>query len=165
MIELLVLYILHNNTLSLYEIQQILKNKFRYLLSGSFGSIHPILQKLLKTEYILSQKKLSKGGKPCIHYKITKNGKKYFEEIIKSQDKINSKIIETKLTCLDICPESTKEEIIQEAEIFYKTQIIILNNLINSNDYNEIQQNQIKNLIQYYEIKKCTSSSKEFLKK
>lgn len=158
MIELLVLYILYNKTLSMYQIRQIIKTRFGYLLSGSFGSIHPILKRLQKDNFILPKKELSKGGKACCTYKITANGKKYFEEIIKSQNKTNLKIIETKLACLDICSKSVQQEVLEDIEIFYKNKIINLKNLLTVNGYNDTQKIQIKNLITYYENKKNSLS-------
>lgn len=153
MIELLILYILSKKNLNLYQISQTIKNQFGYLFTGSFGSIHPVLKKLLNEGYISTKKTISKGGKTCSTYKITPRGKIYFEEEIQNTEKNTKKTIEVKLACIDICKGSTKNNVIEDAEIFYKNQIIMLNNLLKTNIQNIIQQKQIENLINYYETR------------
>ena len=85
MLDLLVLYTLNEYEKSGYQInKEILKN-FGSVMSPSSGSIHPVLNKLLKLKCINQRTILTDGGKKSNLYSLTKEGTKYFNLLFQKE--------------------------------------------------------------------------------
>ena len=75
MINLLILYELNKNVLTMYGISANIKSEFSVLMHPSIGTIKPALKKMELCGFVTVQKYMSKGGRPSICYAITNSGK------------------------------------------------------------------------------------------
>lgn len=82
MIDLLILYVLLKNDLTMYSIHKRILAYFRAYTSPSFGALKPALVRLEKNKFISSEKMMSDGGKLSIFYSITKDGMKELKNLL-----------------------------------------------------------------------------------
>ena len=74
MIELLILYELSKNVLTMYGISKEIKRGFSVLTTPSYGTIKPALNRLESAGFVKTQKTMSSGGRPSTYYSITQDG-------------------------------------------------------------------------------------------
>lgn len=74
MIELLILFELSRKVLTMYGISKEIRSDFSVLTTPSYGTIKPALTRLVKADFVKSQKTMSKGGRPSVYYSVTKEG-------------------------------------------------------------------------------------------
>lgn len=157
MIELLILYILYAQKTTQYGIRKIIKDKFSYLTSSSFGTIHPAIMRLLAKGFITEKKTVSDGGRRKNIYSITEEGKLYIEAALKADFPLNTpnleKMINTKLACSDVLDEAYQKTLYVKVVRYYEQQILILKRTLKQAEYNELQSSQVKSLITFFESK------------
>lgn len=157
MIEILILYILYSEKTTQYGIRKIIKDKFSYLTSSSFGTIHPAIMRLLEKGFLSEKKTVSEGGRRKNIYSITKDGKDYIITALKAEFSLNTpnleKMINTKLACSDILPDAHQKTLYVKVVRYYEQQILILQRTLKLSDYNELQSSQVKNLIISFQSK------------
>lgn len=117
MINLLILYELNKNVLTMYGISSHIKSEFAALLTPSIGTIQPALKKMELNGYVNTQKFMSKGGRPSTCYAITKQGKDALKEELLAplpdnpiQFLVNARI---RLYCADILPNADVAELLK----------------------------------------------------
>lgn len=81
MIEILILYIIHNREKTIYSIRKEIIEIFGNFTKPSLGTIHPALKRLLSLNAVQVCDKMSEGGKKSSYYLITQEGKKVFKEL------------------------------------------------------------------------------------
>jgi DNA-binding PadR family transcriptional regulator len=74
MIDLMILYILLKQDLTMYAIHKRIGEHFKAYTTPSFGAIKPALVRLEKAKCITSSRIMSDGGKLSVFYSITKDG-------------------------------------------------------------------------------------------
>lgn len=106
MIELLILFELSRKVLTMYGISKEIRNDFSVLTTPSYGTIKPALTRLVKANFVKSQKTMSKGGRPSVYYSITKEGIEELKRLMVSPPMENPIQFLTsariKLACADI---------------------------------------------------------------
>lgn len=155
MIEILVLYILYRESNTLYGIRKIIKERFLHLNSGTFGSIHPAVARLIKKEFLQEKRTISDGGRKKNIYSITKTGQDYLAVILKADfsAQMNNleKQISTKLACCDVLNESDRKDFYKKVIRYYEHKVIIFSKMLNNKEYNELQKGQLKIFITGFE--------------
>lgn len=84
MIELLILYELNKNTLTMYGISKEITKDFSVLTTPSYGTIKPALNRLEKARAIKTHKTMSSGGRPSTYYSLTNDGKNELKNLLLS---------------------------------------------------------------------------------
>lgn len=74
MIELLILFELSRKVLTMYGVSKEIRNTFSVLTTPSYGTIKPALTRLETSEFVKTQKAMSRGGRPSVYYSITPAG-------------------------------------------------------------------------------------------
>lgn len=155
MIEILILYILYNEKNTLYGIRKLIKEKFLYLTSATFGSIHPAVSRLIGKGFIQEKKTVSEGGRKKHIYSITKTGKEHLIMLLKADFSLNSNNIEKqisiKLVSSDILDESSAKILYLKVVRYYEQRILLYSKMLKNADFNDLQSSQIKNLISSYQ--------------
>ena len=82
MIEIMILYVLLQQDLTMYSIHKRIGEYFVAYSTPSFGAIKPALVRLEKSECITSSKIMSDGGKLSVFYSITKDGLKELKKLL-----------------------------------------------------------------------------------
>lgn len=82
MIDLLILYVLLKNDLTMYSIHKRIMEYFRAYTNPSFGALKPALVRLERNKFITAEKMMSDGGKLSIFYSITKDGMKELKNLL-----------------------------------------------------------------------------------
>ncbi len=154
MIEILILYILYKEKNTLYGIRKIIKDKFLYLTSATFGSIHPAVSRLVEKGFIQEKKTISEGGRKKHIYSITKDGKEHLILTLKADFSFNSNNIEKqigiKLACSDVLEDSFVKFLYAKVVKYYEQRILLYSKMLGKSNFNELQANQVKNLILSY---------------
>lgn len=155
MIEILILYILFKEKNTLYGIRKVVKEKFLYLTSATFGSIHPAVTRLIEKNFIQEKKTVSDGGRKKHIYSITKDGKEHLLLSLKADFSLNSNNIEKqigiKLACSDLLDEPSVKILYMKIVRYYEQRIILYSKMLKKSDFNELQVSQIRNLISSYQ--------------
>lgn len=155
MIEILILYILYKEKNTLYGIRKLIKEKFLYLTSATFGSIHPAMSRLIEKGFIQEKKTVSDGGRKKHIYAITKDGKEHLIVTLKADFALTSNNIEKqisiKLASSDILDESAQKLLYMKVFKYYEQRILLYSKMLKNTDLNEMQISQVKNLISNYE--------------
>lgn len=155
MIEALILYILYKEANTLYGVRKAIKERFLHINSGTFGSIHPAVARLIKKGFLQEEKTISKGGRRKNIYSITKTGQNYLVEILKADfsAQMNNleKQISTKLACCDILGEQDKKDFYKKVIRYYEHKVLIFSKMLANKDYNDLQKGQIKIFIKGFE--------------
>lgn len=106
MIELLILFELNRKVLTMYGISKEIRSDFSVLTTPSYGTIKPALTRLVKADFVKSQKTMSKGGRPSVYYSVTKDGIEELKRLMVSPPMENPIQFLTsariKLACADI---------------------------------------------------------------
>lgn len=151
MIEILILYILYRETNTLYGIRKTIKERFLHLNSGTFGSIHPAVGRLVEKGFLQEKRTITSGGRKKNIYSITKIGQNNIIETLNAEfsSKINNleKQISIKLACCDILSEQEKKAFYLKVIRYYEHKIIIFSKMVNNKEYNELQKGQLTNFI------------------
>ncbi len=82
MIDLMILYVLLKQDLTMYAIHKRIEEKFLAFTNPSFGALKPALVRLEKAGCITSAKIMSEGGKLSVFYSITKEGMKELKNLL-----------------------------------------------------------------------------------
>ncbi len=82
MIELLILYVLSEKELTMYNVLKHIIDNFGAYTKPSFGAIKPGLTRLEKSGFIKSRKLMSDGGKLSGFYSITPEGRAELKKLI-----------------------------------------------------------------------------------
>lgn len=82
MIDLMILYVLLKQDLTMYAVNKRIGEYFRAYTTPSFGAIKPALVRLEKNGCITSSKIMSDGGKLSVFYSITKTGMKEIKNLL-----------------------------------------------------------------------------------
>ncbi len=76
---------MHKKDLSGYELKEVIETRLSHFFDGTFGMIYPLLKKL-ENEKLIEKTIIIQDGKPNKNmYKITTEGKEYFEQYLKSE--------------------------------------------------------------------------------
>lgn len=97
MLELLILYTLNKNELTMYGLKKSIATHFGEISKPSHGSLIPALRRLKEKKLVNVRNKLSDGGKRYTYYSVTDNFVSYFNDKFM---KINSSSTETTDTFL-----------------------------------------------------------------
>ncbi len=97
MIEILILYIIHEHAKTIYSIRKEIIEIFGAFTKPSIGTIHPALQRLLKIKAVSLKEILSEGGKKFSYYSITPAGTAYFKKMFLSNATDNPSLFYTHL--------------------------------------------------------------------
>lgn len=155
MIEILILYILYKETNTLYGIRKNIKERFLHLNSGTFGSIHPAVGRLIEKGFLQEKRTITSGGRKKNIYSITKTGQNHIIATLNaefsSQISNLEKQISIKLACCDILEEQEKNSFYLKVIRYYEHKIMIFSKMVNNKEYNELQKSQLKNFIAYFE--------------
>ena len=89
MIDILILYELTKKVYTMYGLSKEIRTKLTSLTLPSIGTIKPALVRLEASGCIMSQKTISKGGRPSVYYSIKPEGRRILNELLKSPVKIN----------------------------------------------------------------------------
>ena len=116
MIELLILYEVNKNVLTMYGISKEIKSEFSVLTTPSYGTIKPALTRLAKSGFIKSQKTMSSGGRPSVYYSITPTGKDELKRLLLETPLDNPiqflPTARVKLSCSKILNSSEQKEML-----------------------------------------------------
>jgi DNA-binding PadR family transcriptional regulator len=82
MLEYLALGLLMTKPLTMYEMKKMMQQSTDHFFSASFGSLHPVLNKLSEKKWVSGKEKLENGRGKKI-YSITDSGKTAFLEWLK----------------------------------------------------------------------------------
>jgi DNA-binding PadR family transcriptional regulator len=155
MIEILILYILYNEKNTLYGIRKVIKDKFLYLTSATFGSIHPAVSRLIEKGFVQEKKTVTEGGRKKHIYAITKDGKHHLILMLKADFSFNSNNIEKqigiKLACSDVLDDSSVKLLYANVVRYYEQRIMLFSKMLSKANFNDLQANQVKNLISAYD--------------
>lgn len=83
MLEFIILGILFEETLTGYKLKKRIREKVGTFYRASFGSLYPLLKKLLKKDYLIMFEK-PQGERQRKYYRITPKGEEVFFEWLKS---------------------------------------------------------------------------------
>lgn len=126
MINLLILYELNKNVLTMYKISQQIKKDFSAFMLPSYGTIKPALNRLEEAGCLNIQKIMSKGGRPSKYYSLTKTGVQMLKEEMLSNFSDNPvKFLMTariRLYCAEVL---SPDEVIKLLEILKQTSMKI----------------------------------------
>lgn len=127
MIELLILFIIQEESCNIYRLKKQIEEQFSIFANGSFGSIYPALKKLENSNFVTCKHKLTKGGQRKSIYSITQTGKTYYQELLQEDFDNKSSIeafqlLKIKLIMIDNAPIEIKREVIQNILFFLETE-------------------------------------------
>lgn len=155
MIEILILYILYNDNNTLYGIRKTVKDKFLHLNSGTFGTIHPAVARLLERQFVTEKRTISSGGRKKNIYSITQSGKKHLSETLKADFSGNMNNLEkqlgTKIVCASVLSEAEQKEFYKKVIKYYEHRILVFAKMLKNKGYNALQEGQLRIFIEGYE--------------
>lgn len=114
MIELMILYTLYKNSMTMYAIHSSIHKTFGTYSKPSFGAIKPALDRLKEENSIEVRQKMSDGGKLSGFYTITEKGKDKLKALTLEPISDNplqfQSVAAIKISCATyLSPESRKE--------------------------------------------------------
>jgi DNA-binding PadR family transcriptional regulator len=128
MLEFIILGTLYTNTLTGYDIRRCIEDGIGMFYKASYGSIYPILSKLLEKGYVVYVDGMQ-GKRLKKEYSITEQGKKAFIEWLKEDEDSNNDIesFMAKVFFFDKLPRSLAYKKMNEYEeklLDYKNNLI-----------------------------------------
>ncbi len=154
MIELLILFELNRTVLTMYGVSKSIRTDFSVLTTPSYGTIKPALTRLEANGFVVSQKSISKGGRPSAYYSITKDGINELKRLLAEEPPANPiqflPMARVKLACADVL--SGTDELIMLKALKSRAQRILFDteNLVNSKDLSFYPKMVFDNLICEY---------------
>lgn len=118
MLEFIILGILYSNAFTGYKIRKSIEGGIGMFYKASFGSIYPILGKLLKNGYVVCENE-AQGKRLSKKYSITEYGKEEFIKWLENDDESNESSIElfvSKVFFFDKLPSDLAYKKIDEYE-------------------------------------------------
>lgn len=138
MIELLILFELNRNTLTMYGVSKSIRADFSVLTTPSYGTIKPALNRLEKNGYVRTQKTISTGGRPATYYSITKEGINELKRIIMDTPLENPiqflPTARVKLACADILEADEQVCLLNQLKVKAESILYDTKNLMNTKD-------------------------------
>lgn len=138
MIELLILFELNRNTLTMYGVSKSIRADFSVLTTPSYGTIKPALNRLEKSGFLKTQKTISKGGRPSTYYSITKEGVNELKRLIILPPQDNPiqflPTARVKLACADVLDSEEQRLMFKQLKIKAESILIDTQNLMNTKD-------------------------------
>lgn len=150
MIELLILFELNRNTLTMYGVSKSIRMDFSVLTTPSYGTIKPALNRLEKSGFVKTQKTISAGGRPSTYYSITKEGVNELKKLILLSPQDNPihflPTARVKLACADILETDEQKYLLRQLKIKAESIMFEATNLINSKELSFYPQMVFDNL-------------------
>ena len=154
MIEILILYEISKNVLTMYGISREIKKDFSVLTLPSYGTIKPALLRLEKAGYIKSQKTMSKGGRPSVYYSITEFGKKEFVKLLLEKPLENPiqflTVARAKLICSELINNSEQKVLYKILSDKTESFSLDIKNMLNAPEISFYQKMVFDNLLCEY---------------
>lgn len=154
MIELLILYELSKNVLTMYGISKEIRKEFSVLTTPSYGTIKPALTRLEKANCVKTQKTMSSGGRPSTYYSITNEGKlalkKYLLEIPQDNPIQFLPTARVRLACAEILDTTEQKDLFRLLKYKSETIAIDIKNLLELNNLDFYHKMVFDNLICEY---------------
>ena len=154
MIELLILYELNKNVLTMYGVSKEIRGDFSVLTTPSYGTIKPALRRLEAGGFVKTQKTMSSGGRPSTYYTITKDGVNELKRLI-SEPPLENPIqflpmARVKLACADILDTDAQMSMIKDLKTKAESIIIDTQNIMAFKDLSFYPKMVFDNLICEY---------------
>ncbi len=134
MIELLILFELNKNILTMYGISKEIRASFSVLTTPSYGTIKPALNRLESGGCVKTRKTMSSGGRPSTYYSITDTGKKELKKLILSPPQDNPVQFLTtariKLACADILGKDDQLTMLRQLKVKAENILLDTQNLL-----------------------------------
>ena len=134
MIEILILFEIHCQVLTMYGIRKAIKDDFSALLIPSLGTIKPALKRLETSGFIKSRRDITKGGRPSVYYSVTKAGLEEMKKLVMDIPLDNPVQFLTasrvKLACADILDKQEQINMLQQLKLKAQTILADINNII-----------------------------------
>lgn len=115
MLDYIVLGIVSEQAMTGYDIQKCIENGIGMFYKASYGSIYPILSKLLKKEFVTCIDEVQ-GKRVKKNYKITAAGKEEFLNWLTQEDRGSMEVFMAKVFFLDQLPMQLASEKINRYE-------------------------------------------------
>ena len=130
--ELLILFVLLDQECTIYKIRKNIDKYFSLFHSASMGAIHPALQKLHANKCVNLKKLMSKGGQKSSIYSVTKNGRKYFKELmlegLPENPSLSAQLAKIKALLLPQLEKSLKNSVISNLKDYYQNKLLDFEN-------------------------------------
>ena len=134
MIELLILFELNRQVLTMYGISKTIRATFSVLTTPSYGTIKPALTRLENSGFIKSRKTMSEGGRPSCYYSITKDGVVELKRLIMApplenpiQFFTNARV---KLACADCLDSKEQAQMLRQLKLKAETILFDTQNIM-----------------------------------
>ena len=154
MIELLILFELKKNVLTMYGVSKEIRGDFSVLTTPSYGTIKPALRRLEAGGFVKTQKTISSGGRPSTYYTITKEGVNELKRLILEPPLENPiqylPMARVKLTCADILEKDEQISMIRDLKTKAESIIIDAQNIMAFKDLSFYPKMVFDNLICEY---------------
>ena len=138
MIELLILFELNRNTLTMYGVSKSIRGDFSVLTTPSYGTIKPALNRLEQGGFVKTQKTITNGGRPSTYYSITQSGIEELKRLIVEPPLDNPiqflPTARVKLACADVLSRDEEMAMLKNLKAKAESILIDTNNLINSKE-------------------------------
>jgi len=154
MIELLILFELRKQVLTMYGISREILGDFSVLTTPSYGTIKPALRRLEKNGFVKTQKTITDGGRPAMFYSITEDGINELKSLILAPPLVNPiqflPMARIKLACADILEDIEQKKLFKDLKVKAESIIVDTNNLITFKDLSFYPKLVYDNLILEY---------------
>ena len=138
MIELLILFLLTKNVLTMYGISKGIKEYFSVLMIPSFGTMQPALKRLEQGGFVKSQKTISGGGRPSVYYSVTNSGIDELKRLILETPLENPihflPMARIKIACADVLDIESQKKLLHQLKEKAESILIDTNNIMNTKD-------------------------------